>query len=99
MLVRSAVAEAPGGTEAFTGAVDVDAETLDRICTGALRPTVGELAALLERARTGLRVRLEVYDDHDDGLHLRAAIDPERHHRIRAQAEDIFARAQPGLQR
>ena len=95
VLVRSAIAEAPGGVEAFAGAAGVDAQTLDRICAGAHRPTVGELARLLERAGTGLRVRLEVYDDHDDGLHLSAVADPERHRRIKARAEEIFASAQP----
>ena len=57
----AAVAEVPDGAEAFAGAAGVGAETLDRICTGAHRPPAGELAGLLERAGTGLRVRLEVY--------------------------------------
>ena len=95
VLVRSAIAEAPGGAEALAGASGVDAEALGRICSGAHRPTVGELAGLLERAGTGLRVRLEVYDDHDDGLHLSALADPERHRRTKARAEEIFASAQP----
>ena len=95
VLVRSAVAETPGGAGAFAAAAGVDAETLGGICSGAHRLTVGELAALLERAGTGLRVRLEVYDDHDDGLHLRALSDPERHRRIKARAEQIFATARP----
>ena len=95
VLVRSAIAEASGGAEALAVAAGVGAETLDRICSGAHRPTVAELAGLLERAGTGLRVRLEVYDDHDDGLHLSAVADPERHRRIRTRAEEIFASAQP----
>ena len=95
VLVRSAVAETPGGAEAFARAADVEAKTLDRICSGAHRPTVGDLAGLLERAGTGLRVRLEVYDDHDDGLHLSAVADPERYRRIKARAEETFASAQP----
>ncbi|MCY4423789.1 MAG: hypothetical protein OXC06_12050 [Acidimicrobiaceae bacterium] len=96
MLVRSAIAEASGGAEAFAVAAGVDAEVLGRICSGAHRPTVAELAGLLERAGAGLRVRLEVYDDdHDDGLHLSAVADPGRHRRIKARAEEIFASAQP----
>lgn len=95
VLVRSAMAEATGGAEAFARAAHVDAETLDRICTGAHRPSVGELAGLLQRAGAGLRVRLEVYDDHDDGLHLSALTDPERHRRIKTRAEEIFASARP----
>ena len=66
-----------------------------RICSGAQRLSVGELAGLLERSGAGLRVRLEVYDDHDDGLHLSALSDPERHRRIKARAEQIFAGARP----
>ena len=56
--VRSAIAEAAGGAEAFAQAAGVDAERPARICTGTHRPTMGELAGLLERAGTGLRVRL-----------------------------------------
>lgn len=95
VLVRSAIAETSGGAEAFAAAACVDTETLGRICSGADRLSVGKLAALLERAGTGLRVRLEVYDDHDDGLHLSALSDPERHRRIKARAEQIFAGARP----
>ncbi|MCY4422202.1 MAG: helix-turn-helix domain-containing protein [Acidimicrobiaceae bacterium] len=95
VLVRSAIAETPGGAEAFAVAAGVDAEALGRICAGVHRPTVAELAGLLERAGTGLRVRLEVYDEHDDGLHLSAVADPERYRRIKARAEEIFASARP----
>ena len=95
MLVRCAVAYAPGGVEAFARAGGVDTETLGRICSGAQRLSVGELSGLLERAGRGLRVRLEVYDDHDDGLHLSAVSDPQRHHRIKARADQIFAGARP----
>lgn len=93
MLVRAPIAETPGGVEAFARAADVDIETLERICTGVHRPTIGELATLLDRAGCGLRVRLEVYDDHDDGLHLAALADPERHLRIKTRAEEVFAGA------
>ena len=95
VLVRSAITEAPGRAEAFAGAAGVDAEALGRICSGVHRPTVGELAGLLQRAGTGLRVRLEVYDDHDDGLHLSAVADLERRRRTKTRAEEIFASAQP----
>lgn len=95
VLMRSAIAEASDVSEAFARAAHVDTETLDRICTGAHRPTMGELARLLEQAGTGLRVRLEVYDDHDDSLHLGALADPERYRRIRTQSEEIFADARP----
>lgn len=95
VLVRSAIAETPGGAEAFAEAVGVDAEMLGRVCSGADRLSVGELVSLLERAGTGLRVRLEVYDDHDDGLHLSAVSDPERHRGIKTRAEEIFATARP----
>lgn len=95
VLVRCAVVYVPGGVEAFAHAGGVDTETLGRICSGAQRLSVGELAGLLERAGAGLRVRLEAYDDHDDGLHLAAVSDPERHRRIKARGEQIFAGARP----
>ena len=95
VLMRSAIAESPGSAEAFAETVGVDAEMLGRVCSGADLLSVGELSCLLERAGAGLRVRVEVYDDHDDGLHLSAVSDRQRHRRIKARAEQIFATARP----
>ena len=40
-----------------------------------------------------LRTRLEPYDDHDDGLHLRALRDPGRYARRMRNGESAFATA------
>ena len=91
VLVRSAIAEARSDTAAFAQACGVDTTTLERIHTGQQRPSVGELATMLAVAGAGLNVRLEVYDDHDDGLHLSALANPERHRRRMQRAREIFA--------
>ena len=79
ILVRSAIAEARSDRHAFARACGLDQEALARIAAGQERPSTAELAGMLERAGSGLRVRIEVYDDHDDGLHLSAHADPELH--------------------
>ena len=79
ILVRSATAEARSDRRVFARACRLDEEALERIAAGQERPSTSELAAMLTRAGCGLRVRIEVYDDHDDGLHLSAQADPELH--------------------
>ena len=91
VLVRSAVAEARSDTQSFAQACGTDTATLERIQTGEQRPPVGELASLLAAAGVGLHVRLEAYDDHDDGLHLSALAHPDRHRRRMQRAREIFA--------
>ena len=77
--MRSAIAESRSDRRAFARACGLDEEGLARIASGETLPSTGELAALLARAGCGLRVRIEVYDDHDDGLHLSARADPVLH--------------------
>ena len=60
---------------------------------GSVRPAVHELERLLSAVGASLRVRLEPYDDHDDGLHLQAQADPKRYQRRLANGEKAFARA------
>ena len=79
VVVRSAIAESRSDRRAFARACGLDEEDLGRIASGEKLPSTGELAALLARAGCGLRVRVEVYDDHDDGLHLSARADPVLH--------------------
>ena len=50
-----------------------------RIESGEQRPTLGRVQQLLATAGRPLRIRLEVYDGHDDGLHISALRDPETH--------------------
>ena len=78
-LMRLARVAARATPSRFAQACDIAEPHLARVESGEARPTVGKLAAMLARAGTGLRVRLEVYDDHDDGLHLSAPADPELH--------------------
>lgn len=91
VLMKSAMAATHFEMKLFAQTIHVDVQTLERICSGGYRPTVGELTGLLESVGMGLSVRLEVYDDHDDGLHLSALADPMRHRRIETQAERLFA--------
>ena len=42
-----------------------------------MRPGASAVEELLVRAGLGVRGRLELYDDHDDGLHLLALADPD----------------------
>ena len=60
---------------------------------GRIRPPVKELERILSAMGYGLRTRLEPYDDHDDGLHLRALADPERYARRLRNGEAAFATA------
>lgn len=60
---------------------------------GRIRPPTGELQRLLSAMAATLRVRLEPYDDHDDGLHLRAIANPERYHRQLRNGETVFSNA------
>ena len=79
LVVRSAVAEGRSDRRVFARACGLDEDDLAAIAAGETRPSTGELAALLARAGSGLRVRIEVYDDHDDGLHLSSRTDPVLH--------------------
>ena len=60
---------------------------------GTFRPPLTMVEHLLSAMGTYLRVRLEPYDDHDDGLHLQALADPERYQRRLANGEKAFATA------
>lgn len=93
LIVRSARAEAGVTTCQYAAAAGIGEADLARIESGELRPSVGELAQILDNAGTGLRIRLEPYDDHDDGLHLKALADPELHERRMRRGREVFAGA------
>ena len=93
VLLCSAQAEARCDTQAFAEACGVSVADLERMQTGELRLAVGELASMLARAGTGLRVRLEVYDDHDDGLHFSASARPDLHRRRMRRGRAVFVGA------
>ncbi len=93
LVVRSARTAAGVTAHQYAAAAGIREADLDRIESGELRPPVGELVRILDNAGTGLRVRLEPYDDHDDGLHLKALADPELHERRMRRGREIFANA------
>lgn len=93
LVVRSARAEASATACQYATSAGIMEADLDRIESGELRPPVGELARLLDNAGTGLRIRLEPYDDHDDGLHLKALADPELHDQRMRRNREVFAGA------
>lgn len=93
LIVRSARAEAGVTACQYAAAAGIGEADLDRIESGELRPPVGELARILDNAGSGLRIRLEPYDDHDDGLHLKALADPELHERRMRRGREVFAGA------
>ena len=61
----------------FAKRCGVAAAELEAIESGELRPGASAVEELLVRAGQGMRARLELYDDHDDGLHLLALADPD----------------------
>lgn len=93
LIVRSARAETGVTTCQYAASAGIKEDDLDRIESGELRPPVGELARILDNTGTGLRMRLEPYDDHDDGLHLKALADPELHDRRMRRNREVFAGA------
>ena len=68
LVVRSAIAAARRGHRDFARSCGLDIKALARITEGETRPSAGELVEILARAGTRLRVRIEVYNDRDDGL-------------------------------
>ena len=66
---------------------------LAKIESGDYRPTMGEVQRILSAVGIELYVRLEVYEDHDDGLHQRALEDPERLERMLRYNKKVFSSA------
>ena len=50
-------------------AAGISTAYLEEIESGDYRPTMGEAQRILSAVNIELHVRLEVYEDHDDGLH------------------------------
>lgn len=93
ILVRSARQRRGMGQAGLAAATGLDRAGVAAIENGALRPPVKELERVLSAMGFGLRARLEPYDDHDDGLHLRALRDPGRYARRMRNGESAFATA------
>lgn len=93
ILVRSARQRCGMGQTGLAAAAALDRGGIAAIEDGALRPPVEELERVLSAMGFGLRARLEPYDDHDDGLHLRALGDPGRYARRMRNGKKAFATA------
>ncbi len=77
----------------FAAAAGISESDVARIETGELRPPLGELRRIFVAAGIDLHLRLEVYDDHDDVLHIRALADPARFERTIRNTRETFAKA------
>ena len=75
-------------------AVGLDVQEIAQIEAGDRRPLVNELQSVLAAMGASLHVRLEVYETHDDGLHLQTLADPERYIRRHKYAEAAFSNAE-----
>ncbi|MCY3861837.1 MAG: helix-turn-helix transcriptional regulator [bacterium] len=93
ILVRLARQRRRMGQAGLAAVAGLDQAEVAAIEIGALRPPVKELERVLSTMGFGLRSRLEPYDDHDDGLHLRALGDPGRYARRMRNGESAFATA------
>ena len=77
----------------IAGAAGISEELLAAIETGEHRPPMSEVRRILNAAGVDLYVYLEVYEDHDDGLHHRSLEDPERLERTLAYNKKVFSEA------
>ena len=82
-MTRAETAETAGISEAVLAAIEA----------GEYRPPMGEVQRILNAVGRELYVHLEVYEDHDDGLHQRAIEDPERLERTLAYNKKVFQSA------
>lgn len=95
ILLRGERALTQAALGRVAAAAGVSAECAERVEDGTFRPPVSMVESLLAAMGSCLWVRLEPYDDHDDGLHLQARADPERYQRRLANGERAFASAVP----
>lgn len=93
ILLSGERAQTQAALRQVAAAAGISTDCAARIEDGTLRPPVSMVERLFAAMGSCLRVRLEPYDDHDDGLHLQALADPERHQRRLANGETAFATA------
>ena len=87
---RTRINMSQGGLARFLGLGESDISLIE---AGAAKLPVRALQAVLAAMGASLAARLEVYDSHDDGLHLRALADPERYRKRMRNAEAVFSNA------
>lgn len=90
LVVKDARSRLSMTQQDMAAAAGLEARHVDLIESGAVKLAVGELQALLAAMGASLVARLELYDDHDDALHLSAVSDPQGYrNRIRAAKEAL----------
>ena len=77
ILVSFARFEARLDIDGYAERTGLTPQHLEAVESGELRPGSGEVERILIAGGTGIRGRLELYEDHDDVLHLRAMANPE----------------------
>ena len=82
--------------DAMADAVGVDVAELARIEAGEQRPTMTDVQRFMTAVGQALSVRVEVYDTHDDGLHLSAIANPEQVAATIRHARKVFGAAISG---
>ncbi len=73
-------------------AAGVPRSTIARIETGVMQPSIPTLDAILISIGLELRLRLDVFDDHDRVLDRRAAADPDGTARAEAAVDDFVSK-------
>ena len=86
----------PLDVEVYAEQAGLTSAELEAIESGASRLSASEVEDTLTAANGGTRGRLELYDDHDDVLHIGALADPEKpaqHRRDQADVQPVSPRA------
>lgn len=76
-------------------AAGVPRSTIARIETGVMQPSIPTLDAILISIGLELRLRLDVFDDHDRVLDRLAAANPERQAQADAALDEFVAKYRP----
>ena len=87
---RSRLAMTQSELAAATGLRAADVALIE---SGAVKLSVGQLQAMLAAMGASLVARLEVYDAHDDALHLKAVSDPQGYRNRMRAAKEAFSDA------
>ncbi len=93
ILVRDERSRAGMSQDELARACGLKAEDVALVESGAVKLTVTELQTVLAAMGAALVARLEVYDAHDDALHLKALADPQGYHQRMSDARAAFTRA------
>ncbi|MBM7515591.1 helix-turn-helix transcriptional regulator [Nocardioides nitrophenolicus] len=72
-------------------AAGVPRSTIARIETGRMQPSIPTLSAILIAIGLDIRMRLDLFDDHDRVLDRRAAADPDLQAEREAALDEFFS--------